>query len=323
MLIYLYIPAGFLLLVFGGNYLVTGAVGLANRLGVSPLIIGATIVSYGTTSPELVVSLDAALSGAPGIAIGNVVGSNICNFLLILGTAAVIFPIVARADAVARTGLFLIGATMLLIAVSWTGYIGPYRGALLLIVLVGFTWWSFMKERDASPEAAGMADEAMEIGRKAPRSVPIAVGTILAGVGGVVIGAHLLVTGAIFLAREFGVDESIIGLTVVAIGTSLPEYATAVTAALRRHPEVALGNVLGANIYNILAIMGLVSLVSDIPVPARMLEFDLWFLLAMTVAFIGWLIVFRRLSRAFGIVCLVVYLTYVASLFLSGRVPAV
>lgn len=323
MLIYLYIPAGFLLLVFGGNYLVTGAVGLANRLGVSPLIIGATVVSYGTTSPELVVSLDAALSGVPGIAIGNVVGSNICNFLLILGTAAAIFPIVSRPEAVSRTGLFLIGATVLLIACSWTGIIGPWRGSVLLIALAAFTWWSFKKERDASPEAAGLADEAIEIGRKAPQSVPLATGTILGGVAGVIIGAHLLVTGAVHIARELGVDESIIGLSIVAIGTSLPEYATAITAALRRHPEVALGNVLGANIYNLLAIMGVVALVSDVPVPERMLNFDLWFLLALTVVFIGWLLAFRRLSRPFGIVCLVIYAGYVASLYVTGRVPSV
>ncbi len=320
MLIYLFIPAGFLLLVFGGNALVSGAVGLANRLGVSPLIIGATIVSYGTTSPELVVSLDAALSGSPGIAIGNVVGSNIANFLLILGTAAAIYPVAAHAEGVRRTGLFLIGATLLLIGVSLSGHIGPISGVVLLIALAGFTWWSFRRERADPGEGQGLADEAMEIERKAPRSVPMAVMTVIVGVGAVILGAHLLVTGAVHAAREFGVSEAVIGLSIVAVGTSLPELATAVAAALRKHPEVALGNVLGANIYNLLAIMGVVSLVADVPVPERVLAIDFWFLLVLTGAFVGWLIAFGRLSRLVGVACVVVYAVYVTTLFVGGSV---
>ena len=320
MLIYLLIPAGFVLLVYGGNALVTGAVGLAARLSVSPLIIGATIVAYGTTSPELVVSLDAALGGFPGIAIGNVVGSNIANFLLILGTAAVIHPVAARTEGVRRTGLFLIGATILLIGVSVTGRIGPLSGAVLLIALVAFTWWSFRREPENADEGQRLADEAMEIERKAPRSVPIAVITVAAGVAAVVLGAHLLVTGAVHVARAVGVSESVIGLSIVAVGTSLPELATAVAAALRKHPEVALGNVLGANIYNLLAIMGVVALAADVPVPDRMLEIDFWFLLGLTVAFVGWLIAVGSLSRLVGVACVTIYGIYVITLFAGGLV---
>lgn len=315
-MIYLLVPLGFALLFVGGDALVRGAVGFARRFGVSPMMIGATVVAYGTTTPELFVSVDAALSGAPGIAIGNVVGSNICNFLLILGVCAVIWPIsLERGASLGLTTAVLAAATLLFIILGWNGLIARWQGALMVLMLAGLTVYNFQKERKKSKGDDPFSEEAEEFAEKAPRTAGRAALVFFVGIGCVLLGADLLVRGAIAMARDLGVPEEVIGLTVVALGTSLPELATAVVAAWRKHSDVALGTVFGANIYNILGIMGLVAAITPVPVPEQMLTFDLWVLLGITCVLGLWVRFLNNIGRVAGVGFLAFYFGYVIWLY--------
>lgn len=306
--------AGFVLLLFGAEYLVRGAVSLARRLNVSPMIIGMTIVAYGTTAPELVVSLQAAFDGLPGISVGNVVGSNIANILLILGLSAVIFPIVVNPRALYRDGAVMAGSAVLFTLLALSGRIERWQGALMVALLVGFSLYAFHTERQRGKanDPGDLPEELAEEFKDAPKAAWLSVLSVVGGIISVVAGAKLLVTAAVDTARTLGVGEEIIGLTIVAVGTSLPELATATVAALRKHSEVAVGNILGAGIYNLLAIMGLVAVAAPIPVPAQILIFDLWFMLAATAVLLFFLLTRRGLSRPAGATFLGGFVAYTA-----------
>jgi cation:H+ antiporter len=308
MITILQLAGGFVLLLFGAEYLVRGAVSLANKLKVSPMIIGMTIVAYGTTAPELVVSLQAAFDGQPGIAVGNVVGSNIANILLILGAAALITPITCDPKALYRDAAVMMGSALMFVALALGGTIARWQGLLMFASLIVFSTYAYVAERRRSKasDASDLAEEFAE----GPKSTWLAILAILGGIASVVIGAKLLVTGAITAARLLGVGEEVIGLTVVAIGTSLPELATAVVAALRKHADVAIGNVIGANIYNLLAIMGLVSALTPLQVPQQIMRFDLWFMLAVTVALLTSVLLRRGLDRGAAVLFLAAFATY-------------
>ena len=318
-MVYLLIPVGFALLFIGGDALVRGAVGIAQRYGVSPMMIGATVVAYGTTSPELFVSLDAAFKDAPGIAVGNVVGSNICNFILILGVSALIWPIsLERGGSLKITSIVLTIATVLLILLAWDGNIARWQGILMVLLLAAMTVYNFQSERRRSPAENVYAEEAQEFAEKAPQTALRSFLVLGVGLMGVLFGAEFLVRGAVALARDAGVSEEVVGLTVVALGTSLPELATAVIAALRRHSDVALGAVFGANIYKILGIMGLVATVTPVPVPQQMLQFDLWFLLAITIVLTLWIRLFAKIGRLAGGGFVLLYCGYVVWQYTGG-----
>lgn len=306
--------AGFALLLFGAEYLVRGAVSLARRLNVSPMVIGMTIVSYGTTSPELVVSLQAAIDGLPGISVGNVVGSNIANILLILGTSAVIFPIVVSPRALYRDTAMMGGSAVLFTLLALSGMIERWQGALMVAALIAFSLYAFQTERrrGKANDPGDLPEELAEEFKDAPKAVWLSLLSVVGGIVSVVAGAKLLVTASVDTARALGVGEEIIGLTIVAVGTSLPELATAVVAALRKHSEVAVGNIVGANIYNLLAIMGLVAVVSPIPVPAQILVFDLWFMLAVTAVLLASLLLRKGVSRLMGACFLAAFAGYTA-----------
>jgi len=322
-MIYLLIPIGFALLFVGGDLLVRGAVGFAQRFGVSPMMIGATVVAYGTTTPELFVSVDAALAGSPGISIGNVVGSNICNFLLILGVCALIWPIsLARGASLGITSVVLGAATLLFIVLGWNGQIARWQGVLMVLLLAGLTFYNFQKERNSSSAENAFSEEAEEFADKAPRTAGRATLIFLLGIAGVLFGADFLVKGAVALARNIGMPEEVIGLTVVAFGTSLPELATAVMAAWRKHSDVALGTVFGANIYNILGIMGVVAAITPVPVPQQMLEFDLWVLLGITCALGLWVRYLKSINRLGGAVFLGSYAAYIFWLYAPSGVTS-
>ena len=314
---YFLIIAGFALLLFGGESVVRGSVALAQRLGVSPLIVGLTIVGFGTSLPEMVVSVNAALVGSPGLAVGNVVGSNIANILLILGVAAVIAPIAVHPGAVKRDLLGMSAATLVYVGLGMAGQIVFWQGVLMLIALmsyIGFTVWHDNKSND---EAAEMhRDEAAEMGEIPLRTVSIA-GIIIVGLFAVVVGAEWLVTGATTLATEFGVPEEVIGLTVVAIGTSLPELATSIVAAYRGHSDVCVGNVLGSNLFNLFGITGVTALFAPLPFSDKIVSFDLWILLAATAIIIPFMLTGRRISRPEGIVLLILYVSFIASQFVG------
>ena len=314
---YFLIIAGFALLLFGGEAVVRGSVALAQRLGVSPLIVGLTIVGFGTSLPEMVVSVNAALVGSPGIAVGNVVGSNIANILLILGVAAIIAPIAVSPGAVKRDLLGMSAVTLVYVGLGMSGQIVFWQGALMLIALmsyIGFTVWHDNKSNDEVAELH--REEAAEMGTIPLRTVSIA-GIIIVGLFAVVVGAEWLVTGATTLAMEFGVPEEVIGLTVVAIGTSLPELATSIVAAYRGHSDVCVGNVLGSNLFNLFGITGVTAMFTPLPFSDKIVSFDLWILLATTALIIPFMLSGRRISRLEGSILLVLYIGFIASQFLG------
>ncbi len=309
---FLQIAAGFILLLLGAEFLVRGAVALARRLEVSPMVIGMTVVAYGTTAPELVVSLEAALTDVPAIAVGNVIGSNIANILLILGTAAVIYPIACKPGALKRDGAVMLAAAVLMVILGLTGAITAVQGAVMLLALITLTLYAYWSERRNSASADLLIREAEEFAEW-PRSLWPSLLAVIGGIATVVFGAQILVAAAVELARDFGISEAVIGLTLVAVGTSLPELATAAVAAYRRHPDIAIGNVVGANTYNILAILGVVSVVEPLTIPAQIVGFDIWFMLAATVLLLAMILVRGGLSRAVGAGFLVIYGFYLVA----------
>lgn len=311
--------AGMALLLAGGEALVRGAVALARRLGVSPLLIGLTLVGYGTSTPELVTSLEAALAGSPGIALGNVVGSNIANVLLILGAAVLISPLRIEPRAFRRDASALALSALAATGLAWTGQIGRPAGLVLLGLVALYTLHTYRAEK-ARPDERGAILEAegeLKDGSR-PLGPWLAAALVALGVAATILGAGLLVEGAVALARGLGVPELVIGLTLVAVGTSLPELATSLVAAWRGEAELAYGNVVGSNIYNILGILGATALVSPLPVPGRLLAFDLPVMLAATAALILFALTGWRIGRREGMLLLLGYGLYLGALVAAG-----
>jgi len=297
---------GLVLLLGGGEALVRGGVAFATRMRLPMAVVGAVVLGFGTSMPELLTSLSAAWSGAPGIAVGNVVGSNIANILLILGVAALI-AVVSGDTATAEDRLWLMAATALgfgLLVLRAT--LGRVEGAALLAALALYIWRSLSRDSamEPVPVIEGMAG--WRIGA-----------FLFLGLGALMAGAQLLVTGATGIARGLGVSETVIGLTVVAVGTSLPELATSVTAARRGEAGLALGNILGSNVFNIFAILGLTAAIVPIPVPEGLTAVDLAFFAGSALALIGFLFA-GRIGRGGGLVLLVSYGVYVAWLALNA-----
>jgi len=314
----LLVAGGLVLLAIGGELLVRGAVGMAARLGISPLLAGLTIVGFGTSTPELATSVQAALAGSPGIAIGNVVGSNIANILLILGLSAIILPLSVNPASFTRDSIALGGSALLCTVAVLTGTIGLAAGLVLLASLVGYVWWAY-KSESASHDAEAVRHEHEAEDRPVPPNTgPLVLGgMILAGLVAAIFGAGWLVNGAVVIAGAAGISESVIGLTVVAVGTSLPELIACIVAVIRKHEDVALGNVVGSNIYNVLGILGITSLIKPIAVPAEIARFDIWVMLGVTALLLvqlrsGW-----RLSRIEGVLLVALYAGY--TLFLATR----
>ncbi len=322
-MLFLELLLGFALLLGGGEFLVRGAVGVARRLEVSPLLIGIVLVGFGTSLPELVASVKAALAGAPGIALGNVVGSNMCNILLILGATAVIYPVACARGALLRDGSMVLAATLLAIGLCYSGLVNRWEGAGLVLLVAVYAGGSFLIERRGKDPAGAVhtaeADLVESVGGPLWRSLAVAV----AGMAAVIFGADLLVEAAIVLAGRYGVDDTIIGLTVVALGTSLPELATCLVAAFKRQSDIALGNVLGSNTFNLLGILGTTALVKPIPVPESLLGFDLWAMLAATLLLFVAAATGRRVGRAEGGLFLALYAGYIAVLVTPGLHAAV
>ncbi|MBL27019.1 MAG: sodium:calcium antiporter [Rhodospirillaceae bacterium] len=317
---YALVVGGLLLLFGGGEVLVNGAVSLANRLGVSPLIIGLTVVGFGTSAPELLVSLEAALGGQPDIAVGNVVGSNIANILLILGAASVIYPIRCAPQVVFRDGIFMLASAALFALLAHEGIIPRWQGAVMfaaLLVFVGYSYWSERYRK--APSERLHRHEAEEFG-DAERSLGLSLVLVAVGFVALIGGSKMLVSGALDIARAAGISEAVIGLSLVAVGTSLPELATSCMAAVRKHTDVAVGNVLGSNIFNILSVLGLTAIVEPVPISSEILGLDLWIMLGVSVLVLPVLITGWRINRVEGGIFLLAYAGYIAILY--GRVPA-
>lgn len=316
----LFLLLGLVLLITGGDLLVRGAVRIAERLRLSPMLIGLTIVGMGTSTPELAASLQASLAGSPGIAIGNIVGSNIANALLILGVAALIAPIAVNARTLWRDGGVGILAALALLAAGATVGLSREAGVAFLIVMAGYIYYAYRQERVGAPHSAAY-DRAVAMESVDPALVPhdrpegrlvVALLLFIVGLAVIVGGASLLVNAAVGIAGQLGVSDTVIGLTVVAVGTSVPELVTSAVAAWRRQGDIALGNVLGSNIYNILFIGGLTGAIAPTAVPDSIMEFDLWALAAVMLVVMVFAITGGRLSRKEGFVLVAAYIAYAA-----------
>ncbi len=312
--------AGLVILVLAGEATVRGAVGLARLLGVSPAMIGLTVVAFGTSAPELVVSLQASIGGAPDIAVGNVVGSNIANILLILGAGALIAPLICDPGMVRRDGMAMIVALLLLCSLGLSGVIVAWQGVLMVLVLIGYVVGSYILDRRNGTAVADLHAREAEETTGVPRKPALVLLYVAIGLAGLVIGAHLLVEGAVGVARAAGVSESVIGLSLVAVGTSLPELAATMAAAWRRHTDVAIANVLGSNLFNVLLILGAASMVAPLPIAPDIVRVDLWVMLGSGIVLIPIMITGRHISRLEGVVLLLLYAAYIGSMVLGyGR----
>lgn len=294
---YILVFAGLALLVAGGEVLVRGALGLSARFRMSPAVIGAVVMGFGTSTPELAASLSAALAGAPGLALGNVIGSNVANVALILAASAVIAPIVARIGGVAAMAMAV--ATLGMIGVILLGGIGPGLGAIFLGALAVYLWVSVRSGQVEMPEEVELA----------PGSLSTSLIFVGAGLALLIGGAQALVSGAVDIAEIFGVPPSVIGLTVVALGTSLPELAASLSAALRGQGAMALGNIVGSNIFNVLGILGITALVHPIAVPPSLDMAEVW-ALALTGGVLIGLGLWGRIGRIAGAAGLAGYAAY-------------
>ena len=301
---------GVALLTVGGEALIRGALAAANRLGVSPLLSGLVIVGFGTSMPELVVSVNAALNNKPDIAIGNVVGSNISNILLILGICALIMPMSVKPLALRRDAVTVVAASLLFLVLVGGSALGHADGLIFLVALGAFLVWAYWSERfHAAPSAELHEAEAAEL-TALPQSAALTIVLVIVGLLLLIFGSQVLLVGAIGIAEGLGVSEAVIGLTLVAVGTSLPELSISVIAALRRHADVAIGNVLGSNIFNLLGILGVSALLQPLPVHLRVLQFDQWVMLGTSLLLLLFLYTGRRLSRLEGGILLLGYAIY-------------
>ena len=304
---------GFVLLLVTADYLIRGAAALARKWGVPKLLVGLTIVAFGTSAPELAVSVDAVLEGQPDVALADIIGSNIANVLLILGVPALIFGAIGvTTPGLRRNAIVAFAATVLLIGLSWDGLVILRDGLILLAVLILYLLWLYRDARKpeiADPQIAELTDfEEMEA---MPHSWLRIAGMILIGVIGLPLGGVMIVKGGMGVAYAAGVPPAVVGLTLFALGTSLPELAASVISAARGHAEVAIGNVLGSNLFNILAVGGIASMVGDIPVTQQFFAVEFWLMLG-TTGLLALLIFMRtKLNRFIGFAMLAGYAGYI------------
>ena len=306
---------GFVVLMMGAEFTVKGAVALANKLNVPAMIIGLTVVSFGTCLPEFVVSVRAVVEGASGIVIGNVVGANIANVLLILGFTAMVSPFKCNVAAIVRDYKFLMAVTILFMALAWGGEITPPEGVLLLSMLLVYLIYNFRNSKLDEPDLSVSSDEA-------DRGWLVILFFLIAGLYGVRYGSDWLIEGAVDVAEQCGISHAIIGLTMIAFGTSLPELATSVMASLKGHADVAIGNVIGSSIMNILLVTGFTAFSGGLDVPHQFLTFDMWVMFLASGSILP--IVYRthRVSRLDGLTYFFGYVVYmtVQGLIASGNI---
>ena len=314
-MLYLYFVLGLFFLAYGGDTLVKGAVGVARKLNVSPLVVGIVLVGFGTSTPELIASILAVFQTppSPAIAVGNVVGSNICNILLVLGVTALIAPVKIEMKSFARDSLFLGLSTVALFVAAMLGGLNFFGGAVLVMMLFAYVAYCYISERKDKKAIKQMQAEQEQT---APLKHSTFVYVMIAALGMMMtmLGAKALVYSAVAFARQLGISETVIGLTVVAVGTSLPELASSIAAALKKQNELAYGNIVGSNIYNALFILGAVALLTPYQFPS-----DIWPSLTIMAMTTLWLIVlgaYKQISRLMGLLFLMAYVGYVVCLML-------
>jgi len=317
MMPWIMVALGLVILLLAGDALVKGAVNLSLRLGIPALIVSLTVVAFGTSAPELLISVNAVLSDKAGLALGNVVGSNTANVLLVLGIPAILSVLHTSGCKCGKSYLQMLGASVLFIALAFRGSFDWIAGLILLAALALMLGDAFRDalshRRDAAVKALSEVDFIEDVEGADPDMPWWQIVTFLAlGLVGLPLGADILVDNASILALRYGISEAAIGLTLVALGTSLPELATTVMAALRKQADVALGNVIGSNMFNLLAIIGITALIGDVPVNAEFLNFDLWVMLAASLILIPFVFLGRDIGRLWGILLTSAYVAYVA-----------
>ena len=298
---------GLFLLLISGDFLVKGAIQLSNRLGVSALLVSLTVVAFGTSAPELIVAIKATLSGSPGLAMGNVVGSNIANILLVLGLPTLIMGLKNNITDTKRSFGFMIAASVLFIMFGMSGSFSWVYGVVLLSLLAFFLFDTFRQNSEKA-----LNNEILEFQQRISHSWWTIIFFLTLGVIGLPLGADLLVTNASALAKGYGVSDAVVGLTLVAIGTSLPELATTFVAFVRKKAEVVLGNLIGSNIFNLLAIIGITSLISPVPVDPIFIKFDFWIMLGASVLIAPFILLNIKFNRLYGFVFVALYISYLS-----------
>lgn len=306
---------GTIMLIRGGDWTIDASIYVARKFNVSPLIIGFTIVAFGTSLPELIISINANLKGSAGIALGNVLGSNIANILLVCGSVAVIGAFTVKARDILKDTIMMVLATCLMIAVFLYGYVNQIVGISMVAILVSYVIFQYMTASKEDEKKVVLEEDEDE-----PEfsSSILAYAFLLTGLAFIAGGAEFLVRGAQVSATILGVPEAVIGLSLIALGTSLPELATCVAAALKKHTDLIVGNIIGSNVFNILMIIGVSAAIKPIDVTkasAQLVNLDMWITLAVTLFFAFWLLVFKTMNRTLGILFVTGYVVYILAIY--------
>lgn len=310
MLAFLQIIGGLALLVFGGDVLVKGAVGIAKKYGISTAIIGLTVVAFGTSAPEMIVSIHAAFTNHGDIAVGNVIGSNIANILLVIGATALIYPIVTQKQMARRDGSIMLLISLLAYGLAWDGIFSLANGIILFSLLIFYTVHAIYDARKQHVDEQWVEDVEEETEAIA-LTLPSAALYCVFGLALLILGSDALVGGAVSLARIYGLSEAVIGVTIVAIGTSAPEFFASVMAAYRRHADIALGNVVGSNIFNVSSVIGSAAIVSPLPVAGQFLRMDFPVMAGVTMLFFVAMLARKRIGRIEGATMLAGFAAYI------------
>lgn len=318
-----YLIVGLLVLVLGAELLVRGASRLSLSFGIAPLVVGLTVVAFGTSAPEAAVSIGSVFQGNADISIGNVVGSNIFNVLFILGVAALIRPLTITQQIIKKETPLMIGVSLLLVVLLWNGFLGRLEGTLLFLGIIFYTFWTVRQSKKESKQVQQEYSSHFEENPTQPKKKNIVLNTVfvLLGLALLVFGANWVVDGASTIARYFGVSDLIIGLTIVAGGTSLPELATSVLASFKKESDIAVGNVVGSNIFNILSILGLVGILAPqgLNVNFDLMSFDFIMMVGCAILCVPFFFTNNRVTRLEGLGFLVIYVLYVVSLVASSN----
>lgn len=301
---------GLIVLIVGGDYLVKGSSSIALRLHLSPLVVGLTIVAFGTSAPELLISIQSALKGSPDIAMGNVVGSNICNLALVLGLTAVINPVKVKTNSIKIDWPVTMGSSLLLYLIVREGSIVAYEGILFIVILLLYLFF-IIKQSRKNIKATNKILNKDEIPDTPAKQIWKDIVFILIGCVGLYFGSEWFVNSAKDLALNLGVEERVVGLTIVALGTSLPELSTAAVASYKGHTDLAIGNLMGSNIFNILSILGITSIIHEIPVHIDILNKDIIWMLLVTLIILPLMITRREVGRVDGFILMAIYVIYV------------
>jgi len=299
--------SGLIILLIGGEFIVKGAVLVANKFHISPMVIGLTIVSFGTSAPELLVSIKAATEGNPDIAVGNVVGSNIANLALVLGITVLFIPIVIDRSKIMINWVFMMLATIVFYLFSINGWVEEWEGVILFLALIVFIFFLIRFSDNKSPK-----DSEHTLTNNTNQKPIVIILYLLLGIFGLYFGAEFLVEGAVSIAHKLGMSEAVIGVTIVALGTSAPELTASIVAAYRKESGISIGNLIGSNIFNIMAVIGITGMVNPVSISSKIMSFDMYWLLGISLMILPLIIIGSRIGRLKGLLLLIIYISYIS-----------